>query len=319
MIERMRTSFLAALLVTLVSATGYWYVTTNHVCPAPLAYRLGGYDDRFSLPREEVREIIAQAALAWEAASGRDLFTESETSDFTIDFVFEDRQERRDQELAARTALDEKAARTATQRAEIEALEREFTDQEESYEDARARYLARVATYEQTVAELNRAGGGDTDTVARLEAERRALLVEADRIERSEQDIEALIETINQKRATANRIIAEYNAHVDTYNDQFAEAGAFTQGRFEGERIVIYSYADQAELRQVVAHELGHALGIGHVEEPQAIMYYLLEEQPTTLTITPDDLAALVAVCGEGDGWTQRVRALIRSFVTLFS
>ena len=46
---------------------------------------------------------------------------------------------------------------------------------------------------------------------------------------------------------------------------------------------------------RVLVHELGHALGIGHVENPDSIMYsYSIGE---TLTLSEEDLAALKEVC----------------------
>jgi predicted Zn-dependent protease len=46
---------------------------------------------------------------------------------------------------------------------------------------------------------------------------------------------------------------------------------------------------------RVLAHELGHALGIGHLDNPKAIMYYLNEGINEKLTA--DDLMALKKVC----------------------
>jgi CxxC motif-containing protein (DUF1111 family) len=56
----------------------------------------------------------------------------------------------------------------------------------------------------------------------------------------------------------------------------------------------------------VLAHELGHALGIGHVDEPGAVMNALLHEggelepgRGRPVALAAADRAALVALCGD--------------------
>lgn len=53
-----------------------------------------------------------------------------------------------------------------------------------------------------------------------------------------------------------------------------------------------------ADLQEVLAHEMGHALGFGHSEDPDAVMYW--DQTPETGTLSPDDVDGLQALYGAG-------------------
>lgn len=58
--------------------------------------------------------------------------------------------------------------------------------------------------------------------------------------------------------------------------------------------IDIYYYDTHEHLRAVLAHELGHVLGLEHNHNPQSVMYYLNKSRNTVL---PSDIDALKALC----------------------
>ena len=48
----------------------------------------------------------------------------------------------------------------------------------------------------------------------------------------------------------------------------------------------------------VGAHELGHALSMGHVDTPNSVMYYLMDEQPRPPVLSAEDKEAFEDLCG---------------------
>lgn len=315
----MRRIFIVALVLTVVGCGGYWYELTKAVCPTPLAYRLGVYDDRFELSREEVTTIMKEAAAAWEIAAGRQLFIYDKEATFPIDFVFDERQEQALTEEKLRGALDQKELANNKTLKEITQLNERYEKLKTAYESEVRSYEVKLASYNKRVAEVNAAGGADGAMFASLAKEQQALSAAGKKIDATAATLGELVAEINQASERGNALIDEYNRSVGTYNQRFAEAGAFTQGEFTGDRITIYKYTSADELRKVLTHELGHALGLSHVEDTKAIMYYLLEEQPATLTITPADAAALTSVCGSGNELPHRLRQMIRSVLAFIN
>jgi predicted Zn-dependent protease len=52
------------------------------------------------------------------------------------------------------------------------------------------------------------------------------------------------------------------------------------------------------DLILILAHELGHALGLDHVDNPKAVMHEILGDQDLdTLTLTSADVRALHTAC----------------------
>ena len=60
------------------------------------------------------------------------------------------------------------------------------------------------------------------------------------------------------------------------------------------------NFTDQGSNRnrliRLLAHELGHSLGLHHSDNPEAIMYRLI--QSDSLELAPDDIAMIKARCG---------------------
>jgi predicted Zn-dependent protease len=67
--------------------------------------------------------------------------------------------------------------------------------------------------------------------------------------------------------------------------------------------ITIYQFDNNSRLVRVLAHEFGHALGLKHSDDPNAVMYRLIRSD--SLELAPDDINALKARCGES--WWSRV------------
>ncbi len=306
-------SFLLVLSLVL-----YWYAMVGILCPAPLMYAVTTpIDERFDISVAEAEAAVARAAGVWEAGIGRELFLPADGAapDIEIRFVFDDRQERELAEASLRNSLEEKQLTSSDIQASYDELSASYRLAKDSYERDVAVYNQRLDAYNERVASYNESGGAPADIFAELEAEEAALARLADTLETEATRLGDLATEINALGEVGNSLIRQYNAGVNRYNTQFGEADEFTQGDYQAGLVSIYTFSNVSELDQVLAHELGHALSLPHVEGNSSIMYYLLEDQPTPLALSAADQAALVATCGKTDTLSTKVRTLINRYL----
>lgn len=294
----MRRALTAVVAAALVGGLVYWYQTAYSGCRVPIVYDIGTLDERFGVSRDGVRAAVSEAESLWEDATGRNLFTYSEGADFTINFIFDERQQETYEEQGLRDLLDQKEGMSEGIRGQYEALVEEYEELRASYELRVSAYENRLATHNGEVAYWNNQGGAPSDVYERLNETQGALDTEQKALNRIVRDLNQLVDGINILGERGNTTVRDYNENVEAYNERFTESREFTQGDYRGDHINIYQFNDTEELRLVLAHELGHALSLEHVEDERSVMYFLMEGQLADATLSDADLAEFSRVCG---------------------
>jgi uncharacterized phage infection (PIP) family protein YhgE len=308
----MRFPFLAGLVITIVLAGTVWYQNTATICPAPLAYRVNQIDASFNITKEQAKAHLAAAEAVWEKSAGRDLFYYDENADLIIDFVFDDRQALADSELSQKQQLDGKRDENDELRKTIEELQKDYETGSRSYERAVDEYERKLTAYNNKVQSYNDQGGAPAEVYDELEEEKSSLNRTSGELDATSNKLKELAGKINELGNNSNKLIEAYNEEVALYNKQFGFSREFTQGDYFDGIISIYKFSDERELVAVLTHELGHSLGIDHVEGQSSVMYYLLEDTNVTPMLSAQDIEAFGAVCGTGETIGATVRLIIR-------
>lgn len=295
----MRLIILLVILALTASGGGFWYVLDD-VCRVPVTYYIGDIDERFGTNPDEVRRIALRAEAVWEDALKMDLFSYDPEGTLPINFVFDDRQRNAEAEAHLREDIEAKEGMSESVSAQYEVLIAEFRKITHEYEAHADQYESSLSTYNDTVSEWNRKGGAPASVVEELEQEEQALTESFEYLETLSQKIDVIVSDLNKIGAKGNRIVDEYNTTVKEYNDRFAESHEFTQGDYTGTAINIYQFDAEEELVILLAHEFGHALSLGHVENEASMMFHFMEHQKVGSGVSSEDIAEFHRVCEEG-------------------
>lgn len=315
----MRTPYAVTFMLALLLGGTYWFSQVQAGCNLPLSYRIGEFDERFDISRDEARIALMEAEAVWENATGENLFRYDEEASFTVNFIFDDRQALTEAEKNLRERLNASEHIHSAIDETYSTLIAEYSTLNMQYQDRVESYKKRLEVYNSEVASYNEAGGAPTEVYEELNARKEALDKEQIEINNLTARLNALVKEINRLSEEGNQMIDFHNRQVETYNNTFGDSREFTQGDYSRETINIYTFSDRSELVLVLAHELGHAISLGHVESEESIMYYLMGTQSETLKPTEEDLAEFELLCGEENVFLSSFTNLKNSFARFIS
>lgn len=280
-------------------------------CAIPVHYALGEVDPRFGLDHLTAVAALAEAVNLWQAEGGPALFIEStDPRAMQVSFRFDERQQGAVERRSLRSRLELDQGDLEREQATLQSWSARIERNQAARERRAAELRPRLERHEAAVARWNANPGAGTESQRRaLEAEGAALRAEVAALERLTDELNADIDAYNRRAEEAQRRAGQMRARVERYNataaDEPVESGRYSYDPEQGRRIDVFRAASFDELVWVLAHELGHALGIGHVEEPGAIMHGMVHEggdlepgRGRPVELAAADRAALREVCG---------------------
>lgn len=269
-------------------------------CITPITYTLGSFDSRFTISKSYFLQIVAEDALMWDEAIGKKIFiydTRGNPNDLTINLIYDYRQQRTDDNKLLNVEIDNTKDAALLLQKEYEEMKVIFSNLKDTYMQSVESFNARQKTYNDTVISWNEKGGAPRVEYDALALEKEALIKETQKLTNDKLTLDTLLTSINAKITKYNELVLFANNNVDINNSTANKK--FTEGNYNSgtNKINIYQFTNDISLRRVIAHELGHALGIDHTKNKQSIMYAM--NTATTTTLTQEDIQSLQDICSK--------------------
>ena len=230
-------------------------------CDFPIAYSIDKVDDHFGISEDQFLLSVEKAESIWDNAIGKKLFVYAPNN---LPLQAGD--------LKVSLLYDDRQATTD----KLKNIGSNLEDRKNSYESLKSEYDTLYKEYLQ-----------DKDNIkTRSDAE--VFNKKVNRLNELSKEMRDSAENVNEK-------VNEYNNTLDAGLGSEFEEGIYFAGK-NGRGINIYEFKDSDNLVRVLAHEMGHALSLEHLDDPKAIMYYV--NSGDNLTLSESDISALKAHCG---------------------
>lgn len=272
-------------------------------CSEPITYSLGSFDDRFGISKDEFLKVVNIAKSTWEKSIDKNLFTyvPDGNGSLKINLIYDIRQEASQKLKDIGITVSDTKASYSDLKSKYNAMQADYIKSKTSFESRVILFQNRQNAYNKEVEYLNSKGGASKDDFNRLNQEKNYLDAEFTEINKLQNQLNLMADNVNAFVVVLNRLVSSLNIEVKKFNTIGGELGGeFEEGTYKedstGREIDIYQFDNEGKLARVLTHEMGHALGLEHLENPKAVMYRLNNGVNEDLTL--DDILALKKRCG---------------------
>ena len=269
-------------------------------CGSIVTYRIGQVDERFGVSRSEFSQLVKKAADTWSVPFSAPLFEETSNGKILIEMVYDHRQEATQNMAQLGADAGENLKSYAVLKGQHDKLLKEYARKKEALERNAAEYNRRREAYlEENRAALHR-GRVSGETHQYLQEERAALSAMYAELPKRQKELAEIAAKAEQLVPQMTNFAGQHKTYKTAYNKEAGRLkGGFCIGayyRYGGKSIIIYQYADKDHLVQTLAHEFGHALGIRHLGDRNALMFPY-DTGKRVEKLAPADISALKDKC----------------------
>lgn len=246
----------------------------QQLCRAPIGWRLAALDPAFRLSESQALELITEAAEQWNRLSGQQLFVHDPEQGFPIVFQFDERQ----QQVAQRLLLRRNVQRYDEH---LAVLQDQYQRQLAVVQQQNSRLQQLQQDYQQQLESLQAQGARQLP--ASLQQQRRI-------IEEEQRILLAQVGALQAEEQRVQQMVAQRNNLLPEQQQQGTHELGLMQIHAGDRQMMIYAFAERQDLLLTLQHEFGHALGLPHSDEPNAVMHALLHSGQQGLTATDLEL-----------------------------
>ncbi|MCK9379050.1 MAG: matrixin family metalloprotease, partial [Candidatus Moranbacteria bacterium] len=252
-------------------------------CEQPIHWSLGEIDSRFPLDAKQFRQAAFEAEKIWENALGKDVFVFDPQSSFQIKTEFDQRQQMtyEAQDLEKNIGTYEKESTLLEN--DYQTLKSQYEKEMNQFNLLKKEFDQKLDEYNEAVADWNSSDRTSSDEYDELTDKEDALKKLQKKLQSASETVNDTADKLNTLAQKLNIKTANVNKIIETFKEKYGEAKPFVQGLYYPplQGITIFEFKEKEDLRLVLAHEMGHALGIEeHIKDnPASLMYYLMDQQ----------------------------------------
>ncbi len=283
------------LIILILIIGGYFLFFQDVPCQSAIQYKIGTFDNRFGISQKDFLNVVFRASKIWENPINKNLFEYNSKGNLTINLIYDNRQKVTQENAVLKADINKVKNLANSVREQYLSLQEQFQIIEKEYKDYLDQFKQHLSAYNSQVDHWNSMGGAPKSEHNKLNQEKSNLATEQIALENKRLELNSLVDNINQFINKYNLLIKDANSNINTIN-QTADR-EFEEGIYDPNKNVIdiYQFENEQKLTRVLAHELGHTLGLDHNNNPKSIMYSL--NQAENETLSKDDLLALKTKC----------------------
>ncbi len=264
-------------------------------CMEPIKYSLGKIDRRFNLPKQDLIKALKNGEKVWEDYSHRNLFDYVDDSKFKVNLIYDGRQQRLDNIRSDNETISFNKDIISRGLTNLNNRKNNLEERGEIFQKMLDRYYVDMENLNHDTELFNKGLGGSIDDLTQRQEELNNYFI---KLKMEENIINKLTATLQYDLQEYNKKVSNFNNQVEVFNQKYGEKMRFDQGMEGGGKIDLFYFENNDDLNMVIIHEMGHALGLNHVQDPKSVMYFLLKEQDKkNIHLTDDDKKEFDKTC----------------------